>query len=107
MRPIPLKLRKQIAEDPFMKKCCYRDCKKTEVEWNHTLMYAGRQVNTWYAIVPLCTEHHRGNNGTIYNDVKEWCELITYMRGGAELDKDCPKMSWRQHKQYLTEKLCK
>ena len=80
MRQIPPKLRAEIAKDPFMKKCVWCQTEKS-IEWNHAIIYSGRQLNTWYAIVPLCSEHHRGNTGTIFADVKEYCELVAIKRG--------------------------
>lgn len=61
MRPIPTKLRRQIAADPFMKTCCTPDEKcKGRIEWDHVMKYAGKQVNETWSIVPLCIYHHRG-----------------------------------------------
>lgn len=100
---IPLALRKRLADDPFMSKCVY--CGATPVEWDHALKYAGRQINEWYAIVPLCTFHHRGNNGTIFKDVRNFTELLAITRGLVELQKTYYKTDWAQRKKYLT-RLC-
>lgn len=107
MRPIPKKIRDKLAQDSFMKKCCFQGCGKLDVEWNHALKYSGRQINEWYAIVPLCVEHHRGNNGTIYKEVKEWCSWVAIMRGIKDLQKKYPKYNWLQEKNYLTNKFTK
>lgn len=101
MRPIPIALRKQLAVDPYMAKCQYRGCGKQDVEWNHAILYCGRQLNTWYAIIPLCTYHHRGNFGTIWPEVKAWCELEAIKRSNREIEKDCPRVNWEQRKVYL------
>lgn len=101
MQPIPPKVREQLEDSAWMKRCRYRDCPETRVEWNHALKYQGRKVQTWYALIPLCTEHHRGFFGTIHNDVKLWCEWLAIMRGQKELDRDCPKWDWRQRKKWL------
>lgn len=103
MRPIPLELRHKLAEDEWMKKCCY--CSITPVEWDHALKYAGKQINEWYAIVPLCTQHHRGENGTISKEVRDFTELLAITRGLEHLQKQYPKTAWLQRKQYL-EKIC-
>lgn len=107
MRPIPLPLRDLLNDDPFMKKCCYQDCGSQDVEWNHALQYRGRQINEWYAIVPLCQYHHRGNNGTIFADVKDWCSWVAIMRGMKDLQAKYPKRNWLQEKNYLTRKFTK
>lgn len=57
MRPIPLKLREQIASDPFMKKCCL--CKESKAEWHHAIIYARKQLNEKWAIVPACEKCHK------------------------------------------------
>jgi len=68
MRPIPKKLREQMADDPFMKCCCI--CGAQPVEWHHNETFAGRQRNETYLIVPLCHKHHTGNEG-VHN-----CKII-------------------------------
>lgn len=62
MRPIPKKIRNRLSDDPFMATCIHNnaDC-KGRVEWEHAFIYAGRQINEEWAIVPCCTYHHRGD----------------------------------------------
>jgi hypothetical protein len=66
MRPIPHDIRAALAADPFMERCIFRlpgapatPC-AGRIEWEHAVVYAGRQVNETWAIVPCCTAHHRG-----------------------------------------------
>lgn len=65
MRPIPKKLRTTIADNKEMKFCClawqYDTCGPCggTVQWHHNLIYAGRQVNEEFCILPLCEIHHR------------------------------------------------
>lgn len=44
-----------------MSTCIYdnSDC-SGRVEWDHVWIYAGRQINEWFAILPTCYYHHRG-----------------------------------------------
>lgn len=58
-KPIPLKMRNELAEDPFMKTCCLlsSDC-RGRIEFHHNLIYAGKRVNEYGAILPLCHFHH-------------------------------------------------
>ena len=61
MRAIPIKLRKEMSEDEYYDNCCMQgdlDC-VGHIEWHHGLIYAGRQVNRKFAILPLCQKHHR------------------------------------------------
>ena len=101
MRPIPPALRKQLAASQFMQQCCFKGCGHKEVEWNHALFYAGQQINEWYAIVPLCDYHHRGNNGTIWQDVRDYCERLAIEQGLEHLQIHYPKSNWKQRYDYL------
>jgi hypothetical protein len=58
MRPIPKQLRDEMADDPFYKQCCLGDNCYGKIEFHHNLIYAGRQVNEKWAILPLCKFHH-------------------------------------------------
>jgi len=104
MRPIPPKLRKQLADDPYMASCKYRNCGVPLVEWNHAIIYQGRQLNTWYAIIPLCYKHHRGQFGTIPQNVRDWCELEAIDRSNGQIKKDCPRLNWDVRREYLLKK---
>ena len=57
MRPIPAKLRKFLADDESMNHCSVCGCYGTQ--WHHAFEYARRQVNEYWAIVPLCVYHHQ------------------------------------------------
>lgn len=105
MRPIPLKIRNEMARDPFMLRCIYKgtdggiDC-QGKVEWEHSFLYAGKQINEAWAIVPVCTYHHRGRGLN-----KEFNQYRAIIR--ADIDDLCermPKKDWRQIFNYLKEK---
>ena len=85
MNCIPKKLRGNLADDPY-----YRDCARQEalhdhecqrdplrpwqvVEWEHALIYAGKQVQERFAIVPLCWWAHRGPGQN--KDIAVWIAL--------------------------------
>ncbi len=61
MRPIPTKLRSQLAADPFYKVCARAgpDC-HGRITWEHALLWGGKQLNKPWAIIPLCMRHHLG-----------------------------------------------
>lgn len=65
MRKIPEKQIIQMANDPFYKKCCIADetC-SGRLEYHHNLIYAGRQVNEPFCILPLCHFHHEHEKDT-------------------------------------------
>lgn len=61
MRKIPEKLKNEILGDRFYDRCALRHvvggC-DGRVTWEHAIIYAGRQLNEKWAIVPLCERHH-------------------------------------------------
>lgn len=60
MTPIPPKLRKEMSEDPFYKQCCLAHLGGCagRIEWHHSLIFRGRQVQEKFCILPACHEHH-------------------------------------------------
>ncbi len=60
MRPIPIMMRENMSAHRFYKTCCLKgnEC-KGRIEWHHAIIFAGRQLNEIWAIVPLCQYHHR------------------------------------------------
>lgn len=106
MRPIPPKLRELIAKDPFMKRCIYkspdapnRNCCEG-IQWEHAAIYARKQINEAWAIVPCCGNHNSGKYM-----VKDYNLYRALLR--ADMDDICeryPKRDWRQEFKYLSEK---
>lgn len=60
MNNIPQKLREEMAADPFYQRCCITGAlaKNTKVEWHHNLIFAGRQVQEKWCILPLAEQVH-------------------------------------------------
>lgn len=82
MRTIPQKLKKEILSDPYYRNCAREggDC-DGRITWEHAIIYAGRQLNEKWAIIPLCTFHHavdRHQDGGDLN--KEFNVLIALNR---------------------------
>lgn len=103
MRPIPPKLREEIASDPFMRMCIYRDINapnhdcKGGITWEHAWIIAGRQVNEAWAIVPCCWNHNVGSA-----IVKSYNQYRALIRADIEdLKKRYPKRNWDQELKYL------
>lgn len=61
MRPIPKHLKDEMSKDPFYFQCCITGQSKnsTKIEWHHNLIYAGRQVNEKWCILPVSELVHR------------------------------------------------
>lgn len=60
MRPIPPRLRGEMEKDYFYQKCAITQKPRslTKVEWHHNLIFAGRQVNEKFCILPLSEKIH-------------------------------------------------
>jgi len=99
MRRIPDKLRKKIAENEFMERCCITG--SYNVSWEHCWIYAGRQINEAWAIVPLRRDL---NTSHPPRDVKERCQLISLNRATKEDLAKYPKKDWAQLHKYLKSK---
>lgn len=97
---MPPALRRRLDDDPWMHKCCYCGARGS-IEWNHALIYKNCQINEWYAIIPLCSECHRGYNGTIKKEIRDYCTWLALIRGLQYLQRDYPRHDWAQDKRYL------
>ena len=73
MRPIPQKLKNELSSDKFYSKCCLQssDC-QGRIEWHHNLIFAGKQVNEPFCILPLCHWHHEREKHTIFKEKLNW-----------------------------------
>ena len=96
MRPIPLTLRKEISNDPFYKRCCLTGSLNVSLE--HCWIYAGKQINEKWAIVPL---HRIFNTSHPPKGVKDKCRLISLRRATKEDLAKYPKKDWENLLNYL------
>lgn len=62
MSRIPKKLREDLAADPFYTRCCISGDSAADagekIEWHHNLIFAGRQVQARFAILPIKKSLH-------------------------------------------------
>jgi len=98
---MPLKLRKELSEDPFYKVCARKgyDC-RGRITWEHSWLYCGRQIQEAWSVIPLCVFHHLGDG--LDKDLNRYLALCR-----ANLDDLCkgmPKKDWRQEFKYLKSK---
>lgn len=106
MRPIPEKLREQIASDPFMQLCVYErsdapnhKC-RGRITWEHAIIFAGCQVNEAWAIIPCCEAHNSGEAM-----VKDYNRYIALLRADMKyLKAKYPKRDWEQELKHLKSK---
>lgn len=76
MRKIPIKMLKEMLSDPVYSVCARKDDPEHQCEGRitleHALIYAGKQINAKWAIVPLCAKAHS----------------VDQFQDGGDLDKD-------------------
>lgn len=79
-----------MAEDPYMKVCARRNWEcQGRITWEHAFIYAGRQINERWAIIPLCEYHHLGKGMD-----KRVNEQIAISRATKEDLQKYPKRNW-------------
>ena len=106
MRTIPKKIRDKLSESDWMKKCLWCGTQQN-IEWEHSLLYKGSQINEVFSIQPLCRTCHRGYSGTIKREIKDYSEFIAIVMGLPDLQRKYPKFNWSQRKEYLQSKVLK
>jgi len=105
MRKIPAALKKKIASNPTMKSCAYKTYPERgsahcsgRITWEHAFIYAGRQINEEWAIIPLCWFHHLGAGLN-----KRFNEYLALRRATEEDLKKYPNRDWKQLKDDLAD----
>lgn len=90
MNNIPKSLRDELAHDPYYKQCARRSSQcDGRITWEHALIYAGKQVQERFAIIPLCWYHHLGAG------MVKWVnELIALRRATPEDFARYPRANW-------------
>ena len=111
-KPIPLRMREDIAKDPFMDNCVYldeeapnKDC-EGYLEWEHANLFAGKRINEPWNIIPCCTSHNRGK-GIVkeYNQYRALLRAIELLPDGLnDLVRRYPTHDWLQKFKYLDGK---
>ena len=91
MRKISPKVKEELAKE---KNICARSMDKNcagRITWEHTLIYAGKQIDEVWAIIHLCEYHHAVNNyqdrGELNKERNVWIAL------NRATDKDLEKYS--------------
>ncbi len=83
-KPIPLKMREQMSQDPAMKVCMRKillndhECEADPLtgkllDWEHALTFAGSKINKPFAIISICYLVHRG--GKLNKEINRWISL--------------------------------
>lgn len=81
MRPISPRVKKIISEDPFYFQCA-RHKEGTcsgRITLDHSFIYAGKQIDEHWAIIPTCAFHHAvdqfQDNGDLQREKQVWIGL--------------------------------
>lgn len=96
MRKIPEELRNEMASDPYYEKCCltsYGGC-SGRIEWHHNLIYAGRQQNHKWCILPICHQHHMKAEN---HEIRVILDKIMILRATPEELAEYPKRTWPKY----------
>lgn len=48
-----------MENDPFYSRCCITGSTSEKIDWHHNLIFAGKQVNEKFCILPLAHSIHR------------------------------------------------
>lgn len=100
MTTIPPKVKAEILADPYYKTCARSDEGECQgrVTWEHAWIYAGKQVQEKWAIIPLCVFHHLGEGlDKGLNQFIALCRSDMY-----HLIKTMPKKDWKREFTYLS-----
>jgi hypothetical protein len=97
MRLIAQKLRDEMAVDPYYQVCARKsgEC-QGRITWEHAFLYANRQINEKWAIIPLCVYHHLGA-GLVKNENQR----IALERATLEDLTKYPNFDWEKRRSYL------
>lgn len=113
MRKIPPSLLKEILADPYYKKCAvaFRGGCKGRITIEHAIIYAGRQVNEKWGLVPICAYHHEVDQYQDGGGMNKELNMMVALNRAT--DEDLDKMAggdktksayYKQQRKYLNEK---
>lgn len=88
-----------MADDPFYSLCMRRhegNC-SGRVTWEHAFIYAGKQINEKWAIIPLCVYHHLGSGLD-----KNLNQFLALSRATPEDLAKYDRFDWDRHYKWLS-----
>ncbi len=78
MNKIPKNLREQLASDQFYSRCCITGLSSTfadPIQWHHNMVFAGKQVQARFAILPVLKSVHDQANNKEIREKLDWVML--------------------------------
>jgi len=111
MSKIPIKLREEMSLDPEYKTClrykllhdhvCQSDpLFKKPIEWEHVIIFKGKQLQKKWSIIPICWLVHRG--GMLNKEINHWIALNRAT--DQELEEISIALNYKHQKEYLNKK---
>jgi hypothetical protein len=80
---IPADLKAKLHADPRMSRCVVEDDECSgRLEWHHAVIFAGRQLNVWWAIHAVCQHHHAIADR---KDIRARIVKVIHTLGGEEV----------------------
>lgn len=70
MRRLSDATRERVNTDSFYRTCVI--CKSPQVQIHHNLIHGRRQVDDWWALLPLCVTHHNQANQVEMRQKLNW-----------------------------------
>lgn len=89
-----------MAQSPFYKQCALTGTTNEKIDWHHNLIYAGRQVNEPFCIIPLATSIH--DKISTYKELVDW--VMVNRATDAELSRYSKAVDYHQLKATLNKK---
>lgn len=81
LKPLTNKTKKIIESDPFYKQCARIEegnC-SGRITLDHSLYFAGKRLDDWWSLVPVCEFHHSVNkfqdSGDLNKEKHQWIAL--------------------------------
>lgn len=111
MRPISPRVKKILTALQEMKVCIHNDedCqdetgrRPARAEWEHAFIYAGRQIDEWWAIIGVCWFHHRGPG--LKKEYNRYRALLRMTKKDIEeAQRKYPRVDWAGERQRLIKK---
>lgn len=96
MHKIPSGLRQELSLDPYYEFCARQNAQCAgRITWEHALIYAGRQIQERFAIIPLCAFHHSVNEFQDGGGLEKTVNVMIALRRATPADrKKYPLLPW-------------
>ena len=77
MKPIPKRMRQEMEDDPFYRRCCITKTPKNvrKVDWHHNMTWQGSQLNEKFAILPVVRWLHDIARRKDVSEILDWVML--------------------------------